>query len=113
MEGADSHNLMHHFNKTLSPFLERLEVLEPGSRDNLLRNYLLNLATTSLELPTIFFKESFGEGSFPSNFSGNDECISIGIDCIYAYDGEDDQVNTFSGELRKFETRKFPSSLNG
>ena len=29
MDGADSHNLMLHFNKTLSPFLERLEVLNP------------------------------------------------------------------------------------
>ena len=94
MEGADEAHFMNHFSKTLSPFLERLEVLEPGSRDNLLRNYLLHLSTTSLQLPTVFLKESFAtDGSVPLNFSSNDECIAIGIDCIYVYEGEDDQVH--------------------
>ena len=92
MEDVDSQHFMSHFNKTLSPFLERLDLLEPGSRDELLRNFLLHLSTTSLELSSVFLKESFGDGASPTNFSSNDECISIGIDCIYVYDGDEDQV---------------------
>lgn len=95
MEAADAKNLMLHFNKTLGPFLERLDVLEPGSREVLLRNYLLHLSTTSLELPTVFFKESLADASSPV-FANVDDCISVGIECIYVYDGDDDQVFSFS-----------------
>jgi hypothetical protein len=104
MEAADTKNLMLHFNKTLSPFLERLDVLEPGSREVLLRNDLLHLSTTSLELPTVFFKESLADASSSSAsssaFANVDDCISIGIECIYVYDGEDDQVSLQTSKIK-------------
>jgi hypothetical protein len=91
MEGTDSKSFMLYFNKTLFPFLERLEILEPGSREHLLRNFLLHLSTTSLELPSVFFKDSFADAT-SSYFANVDDCISVGIECIYVYDGEEDQV---------------------
>jgi hypothetical protein len=93
MENVDAKTIMARFHKILIPFLDRLEALEPGSRDLLLRNYLLHLSTTSLHLPTVFMKESFGDAAFPANFGNLDDCIATGVDCIYAYDGDEDEVS--------------------
>lgn len=98
MEGADAKHFMTHFNKILVPFLERLEVLEPGSRETLVTNFLLHLSTTSLELPIVFFKESFADTT-SSSVTNVDESIGIGVDCIYVYDGEEDQARILKTPL--------------
>lgn len=77
-------------NRVLVPYLDRVESLVEGTRSTLLRSYLLNVSAKSL-LPLLeLFKTSsnhFNGGEPDMVFSSAEECISIGIECIFAFEG--------------------------
>ena len=88
-------NIISNVNKILLPFLNRLEALEEGMRTYLLRNFLLHMSATSLVLPYEMIK--YGASTLCNTnasdkmniFSSIEEYVSIGIDCIYAYETND------------------------
>ena len=95
MHKSTKSNIISCVNRILIPFLNRLESLEEGTRSYLLRNYLLHMAATSLLLPYEIIKHG---ASTLSNVNSSDkinvfvsieEYISIGIDCIYAFETND------------------------
>ena len=98
MGKSSKSNFLNSVNKILIPYLDRLESLEAGARANLLRNYLLHLSATSLLHPFELIKH--GAATTPTSTSSSpnqpgqifmsaEEYISIGIDCIYAFDAND------------------------
>jgi len=54
---------------------------------------LQHLATSSLGLPATFLKAVLNETSTSIAFLSNDDCVELGIQCIYGYEGEEDQVS--------------------
>ena len=92
---ANQSHIISSVNRILIPFLNRLELLEEGSRSYLLRNYLLHMSATSLVLPYEIIKN--GASALTSTnssdkiniFSSIEEFVSIGIDCIYAFETND------------------------
>ena len=95
MYKSNKSNIISSVNRILIPFLNRLELLEEGSRSYLLRNYLLHMSATSLVLPYEIIKN--GASALTSTnssdkiniFSSIEEFVSIGIDCIYAFETND------------------------
>lgn len=75
--------------KFLIPYLDRLEELERGARKNLLQNYLLHCSATSLVLPFEVIKHS-SANSENQIFMSLDECVNIGLDCIYSYESDEE-----------------------
>ncbi len=99
MEGSNKETFLCNVQKFLVPYLDRLEQLEAGSRKNLLQNYLLHCAATSLVFPYELIKSSqqhhhsstaSGARSAAPVFMSYDECVAIGIDCIFAYEAEEE-----------------------
>ena len=104
MEGVNKSNFLSKVHRILIPHLDRLE----ASRMTLLRHYLLHLSATSLELPLELIKNASVTSSDPPVFSSVEESVSIGIDCIYAFeaatDSDEDELTLMSeltGILRK------------
>ena len=92
MSKSTKNNFINNVNRILIPYLDRLEALEAGTRKYLLRNYLLHMSATSLVLPFEMMKH--GASTLNSESSANifvtaDEYVSIGIDCIYAFETND------------------------
>jgi WD40 repeat protein len=105
MEPCTKETFLAHIRRFLLPYLDRLEQLESGSRKNLLQNYLLHCSATSLVLPFELIKNSQQQQT--SVFMSFDECVSIGLDCIYAHesDGETDESEIIV-ELATFLKKK-------
>ena len=91
-------NFMNNVNRILIPYVDRLESLEAGARTTLLRNYLLHMSATSLTLPFELIKHgaattTSSNSGIPNQpghiFMSAEEYISIGIDCIYAFEAND------------------------
>jgi hypothetical protein len=95
MSKSNKTNFIGNVNKILIPYLDRLESLEAGTRNHLLRNYLLHMSATSLVLPFEMIKHgastvNTGNDSSPGNvFLSVEGYVSIGIDCIYAFETND------------------------
>ena len=94
MSKSNKANFMNNVNGVMIPYIERINALEAGSRANLLRNYLLHMSATSLVLPFEIIKHgaaTLNNGNEPTNslFVSSEEYISIGIDCIYAFETND------------------------
>lgn len=97
-------NVVSHLRKYLIPYLDRLEELETGARKDLLQNYLLHSSATSLALPFEVIKSSAAAPSMENQiFMSLDECVNIGLDCIYAYesDEESELIVEMAGFLKK------------
>lgn len=95
MHKSTKANIISSVNRILIPFLNRLESLEEGTRSYLLRNYLLHMSATSLLLPYEIIKHGAATLSNVNSsdkinvFLSIEEYISIGIDCIYAFETND------------------------
>ena len=106
MESSSKTSIVHDVKKFLIPYLDRLDQLESGARKNLLQNYLLHCATTSLEIPYEIIKNS--QSSNTSVFMSLDECVNLGLDCIYAFENDDgdSEENDLIVELAQFLKKK-------
>ena len=102
MEKAEKSNLLSYTRKYLVPYLDRLEELENGTRCNLLKNYLLHTSTSSLILPFELIKQVQNHSLFMSF----DECVNIGLDCIYAHEDVDEDESEVIVELAHFLKKK-------
>ena len=102
MEKAEKSNLLNYTRKYLVPYLDRLEELENGTRCNLLKNYLLHTSTSSLILPFELIKQVQNHSLFMSF----DECVNIGLDCIYAHEDVDEDESEVIVELAHFLKKK-------
>ena len=76
--------------------------MESGTRCNLLKNYLLHTSTSSLILPFELIKQVQNHSLFMSF----DECVNIGLDCIYAHEDVDEDESEVIVELAHFLKKK-------
>ena len=76
--------------------------MEGGTRCNLLKNYLLHTSTSSLILPFELIKQVQNHSLFMSF----DECVNIGLDCIYAHEDVDEDESEVIVELAHFLKKK-------
>ena len=132
MAATSKETIIVNVRKCLVPYLDRLEELETGAKKNLLQNYLLHCSATSLVLPFEVIKHSSsaaeaaeggsgagrkissngagrkissnGETAMPPMFMSLDECVNIGLDCIYSY--ESDEESELIVEMAQFLKKK-------
>ena len=97
-----------HLRKFLIPYLDRLEELESGARESLLQNYLLHCSATCLRLPLEVIKHSCSISDPLQLFNSTDECVNIGLDCIYTYEPspEDEDSAEIIGDMAQFLKKK-------